>query len=66
MAESLPGGPKILTHAELDAAVQSLWNVGGAYEYIAGWVERDNRPHCVGERGDHVEFRPETSETVES
>lgn len=66
MSESLPGGPKILTRAELDAAVQSLWNVGGSYECVAACVEHDNRPHCVGERNDRGEFRPETSETVES
>lgn len=50
MSESLPGGPKVLTHDELDRAVRSLHSVGGLYELIAQDVERDNRPHCVGER----------------
>ena len=43
------GGPKTLTHAELDAAVKSLHGVGGLYELVAQVVEHDNRPHCTGE-----------------
>jgi len=31
MSESLPGGPKVLTHDELDARVRSLHSVGGLY-----------------------------------
>ena len=49
MSESLPGGPKVLTHTELDAAVKSLHAVGGVYELIAQCVEHDNRPHCIQE-----------------
>lgn len=39
-----------LTHAELDRAVRSLRSVGGLYVPLAEYVERDNRPHCIGER----------------
>lgn len=38
---------KTLTHAELDAAVESLHSVGGLYELVAQIVEHYNRPHCV-------------------
>lgn len=38
-----------MTHAELDAAVRSLWSVGESYEWVARLVEMDNRPHCTGE-----------------
>lgn len=37
-----------LSHAELDAAVRSLFAVGGIYCELAGIVEADNRPRCVG------------------
>ena len=47
MSESLPGGPKILTHPALTASVKSLHSVGGLYEQIAQYVEYDNRPHCA-------------------
>lgn len=47
MTESLPGEPKVLTHAELDDKVRSLHSVGGLYEAIAEYVEHDNRPHCT-------------------
>lgn len=50
MTESRPGGPKILTHAQLDAAVRSLRAVGEIYDYVAMWVEHDNRRFCTGER----------------
>ena len=36
-----------MTHAELDAQLKSLRAVGSPYDYIAGWVEHDNRPHCT-------------------
>jgi len=65
MSESLPGGPKVLTHDELDARVRSLANVGGAYEYVAGWVEHDNRPFAVGERSDRGQIRAEAGEAIE-
>lgn len=42
--------PRVLTHAELDSRVRSLYSVGGLYEIVAHWVEHDNRPHCVGPR----------------
>lgn len=41
--------PSPMTHAELDAKVRSLYAVGGLYELVAGFVERDNRPHCIEE-----------------
>lgn len=50
MSESLPGGPKEFTHAQLDAHVKSLRSVGGIYELIAQCVEHDNRPFCTGKR----------------
>lgn len=52
MTDSTPGGPRTLTHDELDAKVRSLRSVGGAYEYIAACVEHDNRPYCTGARND--------------
>ena len=36
-----------MTNEELDRHVESLMTVGGVYDYIAGWVEAMNRPHCV-------------------
>ena len=65
MSESLPGGPKVLTHDELDARVRSLHSVGGLYELIAACVEHDNRPFCVGGRSDRGEIRAEAGATVE-
>lgn len=50
MTESTPGGSKTLTHDALTAAVKSLRSVGSPYDYIALWVEHDNRPHCTEER----------------
>jgi hypothetical protein len=49
MTESLPGGPKRLTHQQLTDAVRSLHSVGGLYELIAQYVEHDNRAHCIQE-----------------
>lgn len=50
VSESLPGGPRVLTHDELTAKVASLHSVGGVYELLSQVVERDNRPHCVERR----------------
>lgn len=49
MTESLPGGARRFTHTELDRKVRSLHSVGGLYEQVAQYVERDNRPHCIEE-----------------
>lgn len=49
MTESLPGGPKTLTHKQLDTTVRSLHAVGGLYQLVALYVEKDNRPHCTEE-----------------
>lgn len=38
-----------MSHTDLDAAVSSLYAVGGVYEIVAKSVEHDNRPHCTGE-----------------
>lgn len=57
MTESLPGGPKVLTHAQLDAHVKSLRSVGGIYKLIAQCVEHDNRSFCTGERTEHDQAR---------
>ena len=50
----------ILTHAELDAAVRSLFAVGGIYCELAGVVEADNRLRCTGEpTGEVMPWRTE-------
>ena len=36
-----------MTGKELDAKVQSLRSVGGLYEFVAWWVEHDNRPYVT-------------------
>ncbi len=41
--------PRVLTHAELDTAVRSLFAVGGVYELVAYHVEANNRSRCTGE-----------------
>ena len=66
MSESLPGGPKVLTHDELDARVRSLHSVGGLYELIAACVEHDNRPFRVGGGSGRGEIRAEAGAPVES
>lgn len=49
-----------LSHAELDAAVRSLFAVGGIYCELAGVVEADNRPRCTGEpTGEVMPWRAE-------
>ena len=37
-----------LSHEELDVNVRSLFAVGGLYELVAYWLERDERPRCTG------------------
>lgn len=49
MARGEPMTPEPMTHTELDDVVHSLFAVGGVYELVAYDVEKDNRPHCVGE-----------------
>ncbi len=40
---------RTFTHVELDGHVASLFAVGGAYEFVAYYVETWERPRCTGE-----------------
>jgi hypothetical protein len=43
----LRGGRKTFTHDELDGIVRGFASSGTPFDFIAGFIESDNRPHCT-------------------
>jgi hypothetical protein len=60
----LRGGKKHFTHAELTEIVHGFAAAGSPFDYIAGFIEADNRPHCIDrepEPGDGPDYHADHS-----